>query len=142
MSSKVQFVAKVSRTKTRTEGDKEYYTYRLNIPKEYADKLQLNNNDYLFVQSAMKAKWYHMLDWKEMSTTWNMLPPNLQHEIQSEVAIPSTTVILYSFGTTSPNDWILDKPDTMCYNVSTSGVTIPNLTPIQQRKAAPALITQ
>jgi hypothetical protein len=82
MSENVQFAAKVSKVKTRTKGNKSYYAYRLNIPSEIAQKIQLNNNDYFFVQVGMKAKWYHMLDWKQMPITWNMLPSKLKEEIQ------------------------------------------------------------
>ena len=83
MSQKVSFVAKVSKTKTRTKGDTTYFTFRLNVPNEISEKLDLDNGDYLFIHSAMKAKWYHMLNWKEMDNTWRMLPSNLQKEIQS-----------------------------------------------------------
>ena len=56
MNNRVSFVSKVYKVRTRTKGDKEYYIYRMNIPKEESDKLQLSNNDYLFVESAMKAE--------------------------------------------------------------------------------------
>lgn len=61
----------------------------MNIPKEESDKLQLSNNDYLFVESAMKAKWYHLLKWEEMSRTWNIMPEQLKDEIRhSGVKVP------------------------------------------------------
>ncbi len=85
MSGHVQFVGKVTRVKTRTtKTGKEYYAYRLNIPKHLAEKLELNSDDdYLFVREAAKAKWYHTLNWAQMNTTWNMLPNQIKSEIIS-----------------------------------------------------------
>jgi hypothetical protein len=88
MSTDVYFLSKVYKVKTRTKDNKDYYIYRMNIPKEESDKLQLSKDDYLFVKAA-KAKWYHMLNWKEMYKTWNMMPQPLRNEIrQSGVHVP------------------------------------------------------
>lgn len=79
----VQFVGKVTRVKTRTKGRKDYYSYRMSIPVKIAQKLQLSSDDdYLFIREATKAQWYHMLNWQEMGSTWNMLPPALKQEIR------------------------------------------------------------
>jgi hypothetical protein len=77
----LSFVSKVSKVKTRTKGNKSYYICRINIPNEVSEKLGLTKEDYLFVQGAMKAKWYHMLNWKEMNKTWELMPIELKKEI-------------------------------------------------------------
>lgn len=82
MSETVQFAVKVSKIKTRSKGNKTYYAYRFTMPSEIAKRLQLNNNDYFFIQAGMKAKWYHLLQWKQMPITWNMLPSKLKEEIR------------------------------------------------------------
>lgn len=74
------FVCKVSAIRTRTRDNKDYFAFRAYIPKDAAEKLELKNGDYIFA-TAEKAKWYHMLEWKEMPKTWNMLPPELKMEI-------------------------------------------------------------
>jgi len=85
MDKVVPFVAKISSVRTRTEGGKDYFTYRMNIPKEVADEISLAHGDYLFLK-AMKARWYHMLNWKEMPRTWNMLPSELRSTIDEDLA--------------------------------------------------------
>jgi hypothetical protein len=61
----------------------------MNVPKEESEKLGLSNDDYLFVPSAMKAKWYHMVKWQEMPMTWNRMPDQLRNEIrQSGLEVP------------------------------------------------------
>jgi hypothetical protein len=38
----------------------------------------------------MKAQWYHMLKWKEMRNTWEILPKSVKSAIQnSEVEVPA-----------------------------------------------------
>lgn len=88
MNTEVSFLSKVSKVKTRTKDNKDYYVYRMNIPKEESERLQLSKDDFMFVR-AMKARWYHMLNWKEMRKTWNMMPQPLRNEIrQSGVHVP------------------------------------------------------
>jgi hypothetical protein len=86
VNNRVVFVAKVFKAKTRTKNGKDYFTFRINIPKEESEKLLLTEEDYLFL-TVMKAKWYHMLNWNEMSTTWKMLPKQLKDEITQTNAI-------------------------------------------------------
>ena len=81
MEKTVPFVAKVATAKTRTKEGKDYFVYRMNIPKDVAEQLTIVNGDYLFLR-GMKAKWYHMVKWNEMPQTWMMLPPNLKTEIE------------------------------------------------------------
>jgi hypothetical protein len=79
----VPFVARVSKVKTRRKDGKDYFTFRINIPHEISERLNLNNGDYLFTPAATKAKWFHMLNWKEMNMTWSMLPQQLKNEIKT-----------------------------------------------------------
>ena len=65
MQNVVHFVAKISKIKTRARADKDYFVFRVNIPKQAAKELSLTKDDFIFFK-AMKAKWYHMLDWNEM----------------------------------------------------------------------------
>src|SRR5919197_1040167 len=82
MQDIASFVAKVSSVKTRTKDNKDYFVFRMNIPKEVADQLSLVKDDYLFLR-AMKAKWYHMVNWQEMPLTWEKMPNQLRDEILS-----------------------------------------------------------
>jgi hypothetical protein len=82
VNSGVTFVSKVSKAKNGN------FTFRINIPKQESEKLHITEGDYLFL-TVMKAKWYHMLKWSEMSTTWRMLPKQLKDEItQTGASIP------------------------------------------------------
>ncbi len=82
MAQMLSFVSKVSKTKTRTRENKDYYTFRVNIPKEISDRLDLTKDDYLLLK-AIKAEWYHLLDWREMQKTWNKMPQELREKIRS-----------------------------------------------------------
>lgn len=82
MENMVSFTAKASRVKTRTIEGKDYFVYRVNMPKEVTDELALSEKDeYLFFRT-MKAQWYHMLEWKEMPKTWEKLPEPVKKEIE------------------------------------------------------------
>lgn len=86
----VGFVAKIQKAKTRK--NKDYYVLRTTVPKEIAEKMNVEPGDFLFFK-AKKAQWYHMLDWEAMKNTWKILPP----EIQSKVVMDG----LYSHGISS-----------------------------------------
>jgi len=86
----VGFVAKIQKAKTRK--NKDYYILRTTVPKEIAEKLNVEPGDFLFFK-AKKALWYHMLDWEAMENTWKILPP----EIQSKVVMDG----FYSHGISS-----------------------------------------
>lgn len=91
MENAVPFVAKISKAKTRSKEDKDYYVFRINIPKEAATKLSLAKDDFIFFR-ATRAQWYHMLKWKEMRRTWDRLPDPLKSAIQSSgVEVPYET---------------------------------------------------
>ncbi|MHA1632121.1 MAG: hypothetical protein ACTSXC_04840 [Candidatus Freyarchaeota archaeon] len=80
MTTTETFVAKVKRIRNRR--DKEYYIYRITIPHEVAQKLSLEDEDYLLIRTQ-KAEWYHLLDWKQMKKTWSRIPQWLKNEILS-----------------------------------------------------------
>lgn len=74
----IPFVAKLQKAKTRK--NKNYYVLRATIPKEVSEKIGAKAGDYLFFK-AKKAEWYHMLDWNEMSRTWQMLPDEVRNKV-------------------------------------------------------------
>lgn len=74
----VSFVAKVQKAKTRK--GKDYFIFRVTIPKKAAKDIDADSEDYLLLK-AKKAKWYHMLNWNEMAETWQMLPRGVQEEV-------------------------------------------------------------
>lgn len=78
--SYVTFVAKAQRVKTRK--DKDYFVLRITIPKDAAEQVGMNPNDYL-VLKAKKAKWYHLIDWNSMEHAWSILPPNVKDDIRA-----------------------------------------------------------
>lgn len=81
------FVAKLQKAKTRK--DKDYFVLRTTIPKSIAEEMKAGAGEYIFVK-AKKAEWYHMLDWKEMKNTWQMLPNNIKKKvIMDGVTVPS-----------------------------------------------------
>jgi hypothetical protein len=129
MSGLGQFVAKVSKIKTRSKDEKNYYTYKINLPHRIVKELELKDNDYLFVKSSMKAKWYHLFKWHEEPKAWDMLPLKLQQEIQLSGMneLPSTTSIPSS-STITESPWLVGNSSDL---VNVSGLT--NLSP-QHRK--------
>ena len=87
------FVAKVSRIVNNKE--KNYVIYRMNVPSNVVDELELAEDDYLLV-NARKAKWFHLLTWTggRMTRTWARLPDEIRREIRrsgllEEEAMPS-----------------------------------------------------
>ncbi len=80
MTIKETFVAKVSRIRNRRGKDKDYFIYRVNLPTEVAEKLGLEEHDYLLL-AAQKAEWYHLLDWSKMKATWDKLPEDMRTKI-------------------------------------------------------------
>ncbi len=80
---KVSFLCKVSPVKTRHAEDKDYYAFRTIIPKKVAEQLNLAKGDYLFIKGAEKAKWYHMVEWREMPEAWDRLTDDMKNEISN-----------------------------------------------------------
>ena len=75
----VAFVARVS--KNKTHNDRDYFVFRITIPKKDAENLSLSDKDHLMI-FAEKAKWYHMLDWDQSPETFEMLPPRIKEELK------------------------------------------------------------
>ena len=73
----VSFVAKIQKAKTRK--GKDYFVLRATVPKDVAERINAKPGDYLFFK-ARKAEWYHMLDWRQMETTWRMLPSEIKNQ--------------------------------------------------------------
>lgn len=74
----VGFVAKIQKAKTRK--NKDYYILRTTVPKEIAEKMNVEPGDFVFF-NAKKAQWYHMIEWEAMENTWKMLPPEVQRRV-------------------------------------------------------------
>lgn len=74
----VPFVAKMQKAKTRK--NKDYFILRATIPKEIVQKTGVKAGEFMFFR-AKKAKWYHMMDWKAMTNTWDMLPDDVRRRV-------------------------------------------------------------
>ena len=74
----VAFVAKTQKAKTRK--GKEYFVYRVTIPKDKAEQIGVKPDDYLLFR-AKRAQWYHMINWDEMGQTWQMLPEEVRRDV-------------------------------------------------------------
>lgn len=98
-TSFVSFVAKLQKAKTRK--NKEYFVLRATLPKEVAEKVDAKAGDYLFFRTK-KAQWYHMLDWRTMETTWNMLPTEIRNRaIMDGLSNVGATQIASTLGATN-----------------------------------------
>lgn len=123
-----QFVAKVSKTKTRSKDGKDYYVHKITIPNQIADELKFKNEDYIFVKSSSKAKWYHLFNWNAEPQAWSLLPTKLQWEIQSSgmnISLPSTRVLEFNVesGGITFGEFGFDTSQSLTPVVSKSGVT-------------------
>jgi hypothetical protein len=74
----VSFVSKVQ--KVRTRKDKDYFIFRVTVPKDVAEKSGVQSGEFLFFK-AKKAEWYHMLDWSQMQEAWQRLPQETKNRI-------------------------------------------------------------
>jgi hypothetical protein len=72
------FVAKTQKVKTRK--GKDYFVYRVTIPKDKAEQIGVKPDDYLLFR-AKRAQWYHMINWDEMEQTWQMLPDEIRRDV-------------------------------------------------------------
>lgn len=82
----VAFVAKAKKMKTHK--DRDYFVFRITIPKKEAEVLDLNEEDFLLLY-VQKASWYHMINWEEASDTYSLLPENIKEDIKnSQVPVP------------------------------------------------------
>jgi len=101
----VAFTAKAKKIKTHKNQD--YFVYRITVPKEEAQMLEIGNEDYLLI-IARKAKWYHMLKWDEMPETWNLLPEEVQQEVK-ELHMPTPTVWMVDRGAKAISDGKIER---------------------------------
>ena len=74
------FIAKT--VKVRNSKVKDYFLYRMTIPKDVAEKMELGAQDHLIIK-AKKAEWYHLLDWSQMDKGWDMLADSAKGEIMA-----------------------------------------------------------
>ena len=72
------FVAKIQKVKTRK--GKDYFISRITIPKEIINNIDVKQGDFVFFK-AKKAEWFHMLEWDNMESTWNMLPLEIKKQV-------------------------------------------------------------
>ncbi len=113
----VNFVGKIRKIKTRR--DKDYFVMRATIPKEVAEKANVKPGDYLFFR-VKKAEWYHMLNWKHMEATWQMLPKEVREKaIKEGIAYPGASEIMLprrieALGSTNPADSALPEIHYSC----------------------------
>jgi hypothetical protein len=120
----VTFVAKIQKAKTRK--DKGYFILRTTVPKGIAEKMSAQPGDYLLFKTK-KAEWYHMLNWKEMGETWQMLPPEIRSRaILDGLPCPGATSqmgmsreALEALGSASPTATLVASPQqTVQYNLT------------------------
>jgi len=74
----MSFVSKIQ--KVRTRRDKDYFIFRVTVPKDVAEKTGVQAGEFLLFK-AKKAEWYHMLDWSQMQEAWQRLPQETQNRI-------------------------------------------------------------
>lgn len=72
------FIVKLQKAKTRK--NKDYFVLRATMPKEVAERIKVQQGDYVIFK-AKKAEWYHLCNWEEMQSTWNMLPLDIQNKV-------------------------------------------------------------
>lgn len=86
MVKEAVFPVKVYASKNRK--GKNYFVYRVTIPKKIAKELKIKKDDYLLLK-ATKAEWFHLIDWGEMESTWTMLPDQMKARIrESGLKVP------------------------------------------------------
>lgn len=128
-----RFVAKVCSVRTRK--DKDYFVFRMNVPKEISETLELVNGDYL-VLNARKAKWYDLVEWQEMPKTWELMPESLRNEIHASRTAQPRFIQL-----TSPTRVTVDVRVSIDQdNVSPSLVFATAVTPVQQQRQREELV--
>lgn len=101
----VAFTAKVKKIKTHK--DKDYFVFRITMPKDEAEKLEMKDEDYLLI-IAQKAKWYHMLKWDQLPDTWSLLPEEVQREVK-ELHMPTPKVWTVERGLKALSDGKIER---------------------------------
>jgi len=119
------FPVKVYASKNRK--GKDYFVYKVTIPKKIAKELKIKKDDYLLLK-ASKAEWFHLLDWAEMQSTWTMLPDHMKTRIrESGLKVPE-------FQVTAPTSPLLPRPTIVVE-------PIPKPTLVQQGPPEPTIET-
>ncbi len=86
MTDDVVFPVKVYSSKNRK--GKDYFVYKVTIPKRVAKRLDIKKDDYLLLK-ARKAEWFHLLDWEQMTPSWGRLPESIKEQIrESGLRVP------------------------------------------------------
>ncbi len=65
--------ANVSRKRLKT-GEKEYVTYRINLPTSLAKSLDLTGGDTILLVALKHPRWYHLFDWSNPEVLREVLP--------------------------------------------------------------------
>ena len=119
------FPVKVYASKNRK--GKDYFVYKVTIPKKVAKELKIKKDDYLLLK-ASRAEWFHLLDWGKMQSTWTRLPDHMKARIrESGLKVPEFQVTAQTLPL-SPSPSILLE-------------TIPTSTLVQQPLLEPAVET-
>jgi hypothetical protein len=119
------FPVKVYASKSRK--GKDYFVYKVTIPKKIAKELKLKKDDYLLLK-ARKAEWFHLLDWEKMQSTWTMLPDHMKSRVRES-------------GLKVPEFQRIAKIQSISPRPSIQLETIPTSTLLQQPLAEPAIET-
>lgn len=84
------FVAKT--VKVKNSKAKDYFLYRMTIPKAVAEQMELGSQDHLLIK-AKKASWFHLLDWSQNDKGWDMLADSAKAEIL-KLGLPVPTGVI------------------------------------------------
>ncbi|MEB3861183.1 MAG: hypothetical protein GSR84_03060 [Desulfurococcales archaeon] len=58
----------------KTGEEREYTIYRINLPKNLAETLGLEDGEDLILAYIAQAKWYHLFDWSNPEVLREVLP--------------------------------------------------------------------
>jgi hypothetical protein len=104
----VVFSAKVYSSKSRK--GKDYYVYKVTIPKKVANQLGIKTDDYLLLK-AMKAEWFHLLNWEQMEPTWTRLPDSIKERIrESGLPVPPSPIRIMPELKPQMSSWSIVEP--------------------------------
>ncbi len=71
--------ANVSRKRLKT-GEREYVTYRINLPTSLAKSLSLTGGDTILLVALKQPRWYHLFDWSSPEVLREVLPRLTERE--------------------------------------------------------------
>ena len=64
----------------KTGEEREYTIYRINLPKNLAETLGLEDGEDLILAYIAQAKWYHLFDWSNPEVLREVLPRLTERE--------------------------------------------------------------